>query len=324
MGHKLLGTGFALLCLACATWLGARLLSPEPVAKEDKTLTWGAYGREKPSTFDKPRCVAVAADGSVYCLDLTGRIQHFTSDGKYLDEMHMPDVSVGRPQGIALDQAGNLYVADTHYFQVVKFNPKGEIVLKFGEEGIEPGKLYWPCAITVARDGTIFTAEYGNRQDRIQKWSPEGKYISSWGTFGSKPGEFMRPMGLAIDSKGEIFVADASNHRVQVFTQDGKCLRSWGGGAGEVFNYPYDIAIDGNDKVYTVEYGGHRLQCFTTEGELLARWGGFGREKGMLNHPWGMDVAPDGTVFVSDTYNYRVVKTRLESEPGGATELASR
>jgi hypothetical protein len=147
-------------------------------------VMWGKAGRSKPGTFDKPRCVAVATDLTVWVLDLTGRIQHFTADGEYLGQIQMPDVSVGRPQGIDVDRHGFIYVADTHYFQIIKFDPSGKILLRFGEKGTEPGKLFWPCAIKIADDGIIYTAEYGGGHDRIQKWSPEGRYLGGWGAFG--------------------------------------------------------------------------------------------------------------------------------------------
>lgn len=271
--------------------------------------TWGTWGRKKTGTFDKPRCIRIAPDNTILVLDLTGRIQRFGLDGKHRQTFHMPDVSIGRPQSMAVDRAGNLYVADTHYFQVIKFNPEGEIVLKFGREGLAPGEFFWPCAITVAEDGTIFTAEYGDNNDRIQVWSPEGKYIRHWGTFGSDPGQFMRPMGVILDSRGHVYVADAVNHRIQVFTREGKWLRQFGrnGTAPGLFSYPYDIAIDGKDRIYTIEYGNHRVQCMDPTGRILATWGTLSNRGDGLNHPWGLDVSPEGRVAVADTYNNRVV-----------------
>ena len=286
-------------------------------------LVWGRPGRKKPGTFDKPRCVAVAPDGSVYCLDLTGRIQHFTAEGKYLGQLQMPDVSVGRPQGIDVGEDHCVYVADTHYNQVVKFSPAGEIVLRFGTEGTEPGSLFWPCAIAVAEDGCIYTAQYGNEVDRIQKWSPTGELLCYWGSFGEEPGQFMRPMGLALDRQGNVYVADAVNHRVQVFTGEGKFLRQWGllGKERGAFTYPYDIAIDSHDRVYTVEYGAHRVQCFTTLGKWLADSGTLGKQEGGLNQPWGLDVSPGGIVYVADTYNYRVSRVSIDPPAGTAMAL---
>ncbi len=281
-------------------------------------LAWGRPGREKPGFFDRPRCVAIAPDGTLYVLDLTGRIQHFTPAGEYLDELQMPDVSVGRPQGIDVGPDGCVYVADTHYNRVVKFAPSGEIRLIFGQgpaagETPAPGELFWPCAIVVAEDGTIFTTEYGAYHDRVQVWSPAGGFLRAFGAFGTAEGQFMRPMGLALDRAGHVYVADAVNHRVQVFTREGRFVCAFGGqgAAPGRFRYPYDIAVDSAGVVYTVEYGGHRVQRLSPAGEPRGHWGGLAGDETGLSHPWGLDVTPAGTVYVCDTRNCRVVRAPL-------------
>ncbi len=309
MRVRSLGILVAFLLTAAGLWLAA------PFGGEERPLdffAWGRFGRTKPATFDRPRCVAFAPDGTLYVLDLTGRIQHFTAAGEYLNELRMPDVSVGRPQGLDVGPDGCVYVADTHYFRVVKFNPAGKIVLTFGRKGRNPGEFFWPCAIVVDAAGNIYTAEYGGN-DRIQKFDPTGKLLACWGTFGEEPGQFMRPAGLALGPGGNLYVADAANHRVQVFTREGKFLRSWGRLSNEPggFNYPYDICIDAAGRVYTIEYGAHRVQCFSRQGELLVGWGRLDREKNGLNHPWGLDVTPAGTIYVADTMNCRVVRAPL-------------
>ncbi len=316
MRARSLGILVALLLAASAIWaLGAFTAgagTPPP------PLAWGRPGRSEPGTFDRPRCVSVAPDGTLYVLDLTGRIQHFTPGGDYLDELNMPDVSIGRPQGIDVGPRGCVYVADTHYNRIVKFDPGGEVALVFGKaaapgETPKAGELFWPCAIVVDADGTIFTTEYGAHHDRVQVWSPEGRWLCSFGSFGTGPGQFMRPMGLALDKAGRLYVADAVNHRVQVFDREGRLLRHFGGPGTEPgrFRYPYDIAVDGEGNVYTVEYGGHRVQRLSKTGAPLGAWGELGAGADSLNHPWGLDVTPAGTIYVADTRNCRVVRAPL-------------
>jgi len=327
---RLVGILAVVILAALGLW-GARLLTREAPAAAPDFFTWGTPGREHPSTFDRPRCVSVAPDGTLWVLDLTGRIQHFTPAGAYLGEIHMPDVSVGRPQGIDVDRAGNIYVADTHYDQILKFAPDGTILLRFGERGTDPGQLFWPCAIVVADDGIIYTAEYGGVtadggfHDRIQKWTAEGRLLAHWGRFGEEPGSFMRPAGLALGPDGNLYVADAANHRIQVFSTDGRLLRLWGhqGTApGELYN-PYDIAIDARGCVYVVEYGASRVQCFSPAGAPLAHWGALHRGGIGLFQPWGLDVTAGGTVFVTDTYNHRVVRAPLAVATVGALAQAT-
>jgi len=293
---------------------GGRLLSTNSASAQTSSdwMSFGSPGIKKEGTFNKPRCIAFAPDGTLWVLDLTGRIQHFNPDGSYLGVIHMPDISQGRPQGIDVGPKGFLYVADTHYNQIIKFSKTGRIVLKFGREGQNPGQLFWPCAIVIAKDGTIFTAEYGGR-DRIQKWSPDGGYLSHWGMMGEKEGQFMRPAGLALGPKNQLYVADAANHRIQEFTTDGKFVRMWGtqGNNPREFNYPYDICTDQQGRIFTVEFGSHRVQCFSPSGQPLGTWGQFGTAENGLSSPWGLDVTAEGIPYITDTRNGRIVRAPL-------------
>ncbi len=303
-------------CVAVAlagALLAAGLRRPEPPPATEPPLRWGEPGREAPGTFDKPRCVSVAPDGTLYVLDLTGRIQHFTPGGEYLDSLRMPDVSLGRPQGIDVGPDGDIYVADTHYNRIVRFAPDGTIRTMWAEAGREPGELFWPCAIVVSPDGTVYTAEYGGH-DRIQVWTGGGERLRGWGRFGTAPGDFQRPAGLALDAEGRVYVADAANHRIQVFSPEGSLLRILDGGNAVPLLYPYDVGLDAAGRIYTVEYGGERVRAFSAQGEVLGAWGA---EAGLpqplrLRNPWGLDAAPDGTIFVTDTDNGRI----LRLEPG--------
>ncbi len=325
MQRRTLGVVVAVLLAAGGLWSLAG--GGQRRGESDASFrTWGTPGRKTPLTFDRPRCVAAAPDGTLWVLDLTGRIQHCTPDGAYLGEIRMPDVTLGRPQGMDVDEHGCIYVADTHYNQILKFAPSGKILLRFGTQGLAPGKFFWPCAIAVAADGTIYTAEYGGvteegYHDRIQKWSPAGEPLAHWGRFGEEEGQFMRPAGLDLGPDGNLYVADSANHRIQVFTPQGALLRGWGlqgKGVGELY-YPYDIAVDAAGRVYVVEYGASRVQVFSAEGQLRGVWGRLSRGGEGLFQPWGIEVFGAGQVFVADTLNHRVVRVPLSVAPQALT-----
>lgn len=86
---------------------------------------------------------------------------------------------------------------------------------------------------------------------------------------GSSPGLLAAPRGIAIASDDSIFVADSFNHRIQHFSKEGKFLNSWGTYAN-ILN-----------------------------GEAPA---------GTFNEPWGIAIGPDGAIYVTDTWNYRIQK----------------
>ncbi len=96
-----------------------------------------------------------------------------------------------------------------------------------------------------------------------------------FGTAGSEPGQFQRPRGIAIAPDGTLYVADTENHRIQHLDQDGTPLHVWGSFAD------------------------------------LAQGAAPG---GTFYEPWGIAVAPDGSIYVADTWNHRIQKFSPEGE----------
>lgn len=86
------------------------------------------------------------------------------------------------------------------------------------------------------------------------------------------------------------------------------------------FNGARDIAAAGDNTVYVADTKNHRIQHFNEYGELLNTWGTFAdmgsgnAPGGTFNEPWGIAVGPDGSVFVADTWNYRIQKFSPDGE----------
>jgi len=143
--------------------------------------------------------------------------------------------------------------------------------------------------------------------------------IRQWGQTGvggSAPGQLMNPRDVAMGPDGNIYVADTNNHRIQVFSPDGRFLRGWGAkgeNAGQ-FNEPWGIAVGEDGTVYVADTWNHRIQAFDSEGKFLHQWGYFASTDGQLGQPgvfWGpRDIAidADGNLYVTDTGNKRVQK----------------
>jgi len=113
--------------------------------------------------------------------------------------------------------------------------------------------------------------------------------------------QFLAPNNVAVDAQGRMFIAGCSNHRVQVFTADGKFSHKWGsvGSNDGQFNTPCDIAVDGQGRVLVVDSCNHRVQVFTAEGNFLAKWGTEG-DASRQQMPSGIGVGADGKIFVTD------------------------
>lgn len=95
------------------------------------------------------------------------------------------------------------------------------------------------------------------------------------GMTGSENGRFQAPRGIAVAPDGSIYVADSRNHRIQHFSSQGEFLNAWGSFAD---------AAQGN------------------------------APGGTFNEPWGLAVAPDGSVYVADTWNHRLQKFTAAGE----------
>ncbi len=258
--------------------------------------------------FVEPRGIAVAGDGTIFCVDMTGRVQVLSGTGDILSVWMTPSVEKGRPEGLAIDGSGNILVADTHYGRVIKYSPEGKELLVIGGPGEGPGQFVFPLAVAMSPTGDVFVSDYGGREDRVQRFSAEGKFISGWGVRGTAPGEFRRPSGLAIDGDSRVYVADTGNHRVQRFTVEGKFIDCWGSegtGPGQL-SYPYDLALTSDGTVVVCEYQNCRVSEFSREGEFMRWWGGGGSEPGRFAMPWCIASGPGGDVYVSDTRNCRI------------------
>ncbi|OGF14586.1 MAG: hypothetical protein A2W00_07300, partial [Candidatus Eisenbacteria bacterium RBG_16_71_46] len=230
------------------------------------------------------------------------------------------------PYGIALDAAGNVYVADRNNYRVQKFSAApatlpqapASFLLKWGTTGGAIGELSDPAGIGFDGFGNILVADVNNH--RIQKFTSSGAYLVLWGGAppGPLPGQFDRPTGVVTDATTDVYVVDSGNHRIQKFASDGPSsyITNWGGlGTGDgKFNSPHGIAVNAANEIYVADLGNHRIQKFTSGGTFLLKWGANGGDgtpgggSGAFNSPSAVAVDLSGNVYVADTGNNRVQK----------------
>jgi streptogramin lyase len=260
--------------------------------------------------LNKPRSVAVDKQDNLYVVDMTGRVQKFSSNGVFLLSWQMPQTDLGRPKGMGHDRDGNILVVEPHYQRVNVFSPEGKLLVQWGKHGTNAGELMMPRAVAVNSRGEVLVSEYG-LVERVQRFAPRGeRFLDSFGHPGNGPGEFNRPEGLGIDSQDRLYVADSCNHRIQVFSGDGKFLRAYGKagkGNGE-FSYPYDICVDKAGRQYVCEFGNSRIQVFDANDRPIEIIGGPGAEPGKFNDPWSIALDSAGNLYVADSQNHRVQK----------------
>jgi DNA-binding beta-propeller fold protein YncE len=208
------------------------------------------------------------------------------------------------------DTNGNIVIVEPHYQRVNHFAPDGTLVEQWGSRGTNLGQLVLPRSVVVNSRGDVFVSEY-TTVDRVQGFSLQGrKPILVVGRPGTGDGEFNRAEGLAVDAQDRIYVADSCNHRIQIFSRDGKWLKTYGKagrGPGEL-SYPFDVRVDREGRQYICEFGNSRIQVFDTNNKPLEIIGGPGSKPGQFNTPWAIALDSHGNLFVADAGNHRVQK----------------
>jgi len=140
------------------------------------------------------------------------------------------------PDGMAVDSAGNLFVADSGNHTIRKMTPAGVVTTLAGNASItdqygdpvggyadgtgSAARFYSPLGVAVDSADNVYVADEGN--SIIRKITPAGAVTTLAGTAGEIGGadgigsvaQFSGPIGVAVDSAGNIFLADSGNHRI--------------------------------------------------------------------------------------------------------------
>ena len=218
---------------------------------------------------------------------------------------------VKQPWGVAVNQRGEIIVAESTGHCVSIFSPTGEKLRSFGSQGSGPGQFNEPYGVAVDDDGNIILVA-DSINHRIQKFTSDNKHItlSSVGSQGSNRSQFNSPISVAISPiTKKIAISDKSNHRIQILNPDltfNSSIGSRGSGNGQ-FNGPNDVAFDSVGNMYVADRNNHRIQVFNPEGQFLRQFGNESKGDGELNFPTGISIDSDDTVYVAEGLNHRVL-----------------
>lgn len=238
------------------------------------------------------------------------------ADGEQADFTQYLPVPTGtswyfdRPQGLATDKYGNIYVAETHDYRIHKMNSNGETIVRWGTLGNGDGQFDYVSDIDIDQNGLVYVLDSfigdipgdgpSTTGSRVQVFDSNGSFIRKWTFAASANGETYRCEALALDSDGNVYVTGAAN--VYKFDNDGNQIKQWGGlgTADGQFEGSYGIAVDKGGYVYVAD-GNGRIQKFDREGNFIMKWGSRGRGNGQFDLVWGVAVDNLGYVYVTDT-----------------------
>jgi sugar lactone lactonase YvrE len=174
------------------------------------------------------------------------------------------------PSGVAVDGAGNLYVADTLNYTIRKISPDETVTTIAGIAGVSwtaTGDTFNAISgIAIDPSGNLFVADGGNQS--VKQIAPDGTITTLSAGLGF-------PAGMAVDSAGNLYFADMRNHVIYKRTQSGIAVLAGVEGASGTadgpnvdarFQFPFGVAVDGNFNVYVADGNGTIRKISATGG----------------------------------------------------------
>ncbi len=199
---------------------------------------------------------------------------------------------LSHPYGVAVDGAGDVFIADTSNSRVVEVPAGG------GAQTTVGSGLNTPTGVAVDGAGDVFIADVGN--NRVVEVPAGGGAQTTVGS------GLNYPWGVAVDGAGDVFIADTSNSRVVEVPAGGGPQTTVGSG----LNYPSGVAVDGAGDVFIADTQNNRVVEVPASGgpQITVPANG-------LNNPYAVAVDGAGDVFIADSYNGRVVEVPAGAGP---------
>jgi sugar lactone lactonase YvrE len=239
------------------------------------------------------------------------------------------------PQGVAVDAAGNIYVADTANHTIRKVTAAGVVTTLAGlpgtsgvlDGGGSTARFYEPEGLACDSSGNLYVADTWNHTIRqVTSAGVVSTLAGLAGNFGTNDGtgsgaRFYEPQGVTVDSQGNVYVADTANHTLRKITSagvvttlagsSGVYASADGTGANARFYAPAQLGCDGAGNVYVADYFNQTLRKVTPGGVVttvagLAGTGGSADGTGAaarFSLPACVAIGTNGAFYAVDSAN---------------------
>ena len=266
----------------------------------------------------------------------------------FVDGVPAVNSALNYPNGVTVDAAGNLYIADYGNHRIRKVEVSTGIITTVAGNGSQgyggdgsvatTASLFNPRTVAVDAAGNLFIADANNQ--RVRKVDASTGYISTiagTGTTGyngdgeaAAQASLTTPDGVAVDQNGNIFIADTYNNRIRkidavtgtISTVAGDGTSGFGGDGGSatsaILNTPADLTFDGTGNLYIADSFNQRIRRVdgsTGNINTVAGNGGYGYSgdgvtavNTTLAGPYGIALDAAGNFYIADGDNARVRK----------------
>jgi sugar lactone lactonase YvrE len=354
---------FASLLASGALWAQSYLIS---------TVAGGGGMPITPSqalsvTLPPPVGTAVDASGNVYFssanlvfkLDGSGILTTVAGTGKAGfsgDGGPATSARVNYPQGVAVDPAGNVYIADTFNNVIRKIAAGSGVITTVagtpGTFGYQDGpaaqaQLSEPYSVALDSAGNLYIADYGNA---VIRKIANGAVSTVAGNYALGPGyagdggsatqaQLSQPQSVAVDSGGNLYIADTGNSRIRkvangtITTFAGNGTAGYLGDNGQAtqaeINLPNGVAVDAAGNLYIADTSNYRVRkvasgtITTVAGTGVPGFTGDGGPavSAQLDRPGAVGVDGSGNLYIADVANCRIRKVAggtITTVAGGA------